>query len=83
MSISAELIKKIKELNSHYESADAEVGLFDCDNSGVIFSSLQPKERAELMNLFRPLNWFQSEKRLNLKKIERQCKQKISEIYNV
>ena len=82
MKISAELKKRIKELNSYYESVDAEAGLFECDNSGIIFSSLQPKERAELMNLYRPSNWFQSEKRLNFKKIERQCKQKISEIYN-
>ncbi len=82
MLVSIELKKKIKELDFYYQSIDAEVGLFACDNSGIIFSSLQPRQKAELMNLFRPSNWFESEKRINFKKIEKQCKQKIFEICN-
>lgn len=83
MSISTELEKRIKELDSHYEILDAEIGLFDCDNSGIIFSSLKPSQRGELMNLFRDTNFQTAYKNNNIKKIERQCKQKIYEICNV
>jgi len=82
MKISKNLINRIKTLANYHESLDSEVGLFECDNSGVIFSSLKPLERVELMNLFRPKDWFNSAKRINFRKIEKQCKQKIFEICN-
>ena len=82
MQLSETAIDKIKELNIYDSSVDTEAGISKSCNAGVIFSTINPKQRAELMNLFRPSDWFTSSKRINFKKIEENCKKKIKQIIN-
>ena len=50
-------INKIIELNNYYNKIDAEAGIELSDNSKIIFNSLQPIQKGELMNLFRDRNF--------------------------
>jgi hypothetical protein len=99
MELSQNTINKIIELNDYHNSIDVEAGINKtcnaginktCNaginktcNAGIIFSIIDNKQRTELMNLFRPKDWFTSPKRINFKKIQVNCKQKIKEIINV
>jgi len=82
MTLSQDTINKIIELNNYHNSIDAEAGIDKTCNAGIIFSTIDHKQRAELMNLFRPKDWFTSPKRINFNKVKANCKQKIKEIVN-
>ena len=83
MELSQNTINKIIELNDYHNSIDVEAGINKTCNAGIIFSIIDNKQRTELINLFRPKDWFTSPKRINFKKIQVNCKQKIKEIINV
>ena len=75
------IYNKIKKLNEHYDNLHSEVGLFDTDNSSLIFSSLKPIERGFIMNLVRDRNVFAS-KMLSNKELKKRIFLKIKEIIN-
>lgn len=75
-------ISKIIELNNYYNKIDAEAGIGLFNNSGIIFNSLQPMQRGELMNLFRDRNFQTAFKNNSPKKIQQQCELQILKICN-
>ncbi len=75
-------INRIIELNNYYNKIDTEAGIGLSNNSDIIFNSLQPIQKGELMNLFRDRNMKTAYKNNNLKKIVKQCKLQILKICN-
>jgi hypothetical protein len=74
------LYNKIIELDGHYSNLDSEIGIFNSDNSQIIFSNLNPSERGKIMNLVRDRNF--SSKMLSGKELRRRINLKIKEIIN-
>jgi hypothetical protein len=75
-------ISKIIELNNYYNKIDTEAGIELSDNSKIIFNSLHPIQKGELMNLFRDRNFQTAYKNNSLKKIKQQCELQILKICN-
>ena len=67
------LSKTIISLNNHYNHLDAEIGIYNADNSGLIFSRLTPMQRGDLMNSIRGRD-FNNSTRITKKKITTKIK---------
>jgi len=75
-------INRIIELNNYYNKIDTEAGIGLSNNSDIIFNSLKPIQKGELMNLFRDRNFQTAYKNNSPKKIKQQCKLQILKICN-